>query len=136
VLGIAVMLAFLAWLLGRKGAFNAFFTAAAVGTLPLALSKFLYGLIALAQSSVSEDRAATLLPSSLASIIHAQSPKVMRILSSIDFFHIWAALLIGIGFAAVVGMRRRQGLLVGAALFVATVCVTLGIPAGGQGGGK
>ena len=131
VLGIAVALAVLAWLLGKKGTFQAFFTAAAVGMLPIALSKLLYGLVALVQSSLSEDRAATLVPSSLA-ILHVHSPKLMRILSGIDFFHIWAALLIGIGFAAVVGMRRRQGLLVGASLFLAQLCVFgLGIPAGG-----
>jgi len=131
VLGIAVALAVLAWLLGKKGTFQAFFTAAAVGMLPIALSKLLYGLVALVQSSLSEDRAATLAPSSLA-ILHVHSPKLMRILSGIDFFHIWAALLIGIGFAAVVGMRRRQGLLVGASLFLAQLCVFgLGIPAGG-----
>ena len=131
VLGIAVVLSILAWLLGKKGSFKSFFTAAAVGTLPLALARFLYGLVALVQSSLSEDRAATLLPSTLASVIHAPSPKLMRLLSSVDFFHIWTALLIGVGFAAVVGMRRRQGLIVGASLFLAEVCVALGIPAGG-----
>jgi hypothetical protein len=137
VLGIAVALALLAWLLGRKGTFNGFFTAAAVGMLPLALGRFLYGLVALTQSSLREDRAATLLPSSLAFVFHAQSPKLMRLLSSLDFFHLWAALLVGIGFAAVVGMRRRQGLLVGAALFLAQLGVFgIGLPALTPGGGR
>ena len=129
VLGIALVLSLLAWLLGRKGPFNSFFTAAAVGTLPLALSKFLYGLMALVQSSVSEDRAGNLLPSSLAAVFHAQSPKLMRLLSSLDLFQLWAALLVGIGFAAVVGMRRRQGLWVGLALFLAQLGVFgIGLP--------
>jgi hypothetical protein len=137
VLGIAAALALLAWLLGKKGPFNAFFTAAAVGLLPLALAKFLYGLVALMQTSLSEDRAATLLPSTLASVIHAQSPKLMRVLSSVDFFQLWAALLVGVGFAAVVGMRRRQGLLVGALLFVAQLGVFgIGLPALAGGGGR
>jgi hypothetical protein len=137
VLGIAVALALLAWLLGKKGSFSAFFTAAAVGLLPLALAKFLYGLVALVQTSLSEDRAATLLPSSLAFVIHAQSPKLMRILSSVDFFQLWAALLVGVGFASVVGMRRRQGLLVGALLFVAQLGVFgIGLPALSAGGGR
>ena len=136
VLGIALVLVLLAWLLGKKGAFNSFFTAAAVGTLPLALSRFLYGLVALVQTSLSESRAQTLLPSSLASVFHAQSPKLMRLLSSLDFFSLWAALLVGVGFAAVVGMPRRQGLLVGAALFVAQLGVFgIGIP-GLSGGGR
>jgi hypothetical protein len=137
VLGIALVLALLAWLLGKKGAFNAFFTAAAVGMLPLALARFLYGLVALVQTSLSEDRAATLLPSSLAFVIHAQSPKLMRLLSSLDFFQLWAALLVGVGFAAAVGMRRRQGLLVGAVLFVAQLGVFgIGLPALSGGGGR
>ncbi len=137
VLGIAVVLSLLAWLLGKKGAFNAFFTAAAVGMLPVALAKFLYGLVALVQTSLSEDRAATLLPSSLALVFHPQSPKLMRLFSSLDFFHLWAALLIGVGFAAVVGMRRRQGLFVGAALFLAQLGVFgLGLPGLSPGGGR
>jgi hypothetical protein len=137
VLGIAVALAVLAWLLGKKGTFNAFFTAAAVGLLPLALARFLYGLVALVQTSLSEDRAATLLPSSLAFVVHAQSPKLMRLFSSLDFFQLWAALLVGVGFAAVVGMRRRQGLLIGAVLFVAQLGVFgIGLPALTSGGGK
>jgi hypothetical protein len=137
VLGIAVVLAVLAWLLGKRGTFQGFFTAAAIGTLPLALARFLYGLIALVQSSLSEDRAATLLPSSLASLIHTQSPKLMRLLTSLDFFHLWAALLIGVGFATVVGMRKRQGLLVGACLFLAQLGVFgIGLPALSAGGGQ
>ncbi len=136
VLGIALVLLLLAWLLGKKGTFNSFFTAAAVGTLPLTLSRLLYGLVALVQPSLSESRAQTLLPSSLASVFHAQSPKLMRLLTSLDFFSLWSALLMGVGFATVVGLRRRQGLLVGAALFLAAVGVFgIGIP-GLSGGGR
>jgi Yip1 domain len=137
VLGIAVALSLLAWLLGRKGSFNGFFTAAAVGMLPVTLARFLYGLVALVQTSLSEDRATTLLPSSLAFVFHPHSPKLMRLLSSLDFFHLWAALLVGVGFAAVVGMRRRQGLLVGAGLFLAQLGVFgLGLPGLTGGGGR
>lgn len=137
VLGIALVLALLAWLLGKKGTFQGFFTAAAVGTLPLALARFLYGLVALVQTSLSESRAATLLPSSLASVFHTQSPKLMRLLSSLDFFTLWSALLVGVGFAAVVGMRRRQGLLIGLALFLAQLGVFgIGLPGLSSGGGR
>jgi hypothetical protein len=53
----------------------------------------------------------------------------MRLLSSLDLFQLWAALLVGIGFAAVVGMRRRQGLWVGLALFLAQLGVFgIGLP--------
>lgn len=137
VLGIAVVLAVLAWLLGKKGTFNGFFTAAAVGLLPLALARFLYGLVALVQTSLGEDREATLLPSSLASVIHTHSPKLMRLFSSLEFFSLWAALLVGVGFAAVVGMPRRQGLLVGVVLFAAQLGVFgIGLPALSGGGGQ
>jgi Yip1 domain len=136
VLGIALVLALLAWLLGKKGSFNAFFTAAAVGLLPLALARFLYGLVALVQTSLTEDREDTLLPSALSFVFHPKSPKLMLFLSSLNFFHLWAALLVGIGFAAVVGMRRRQGLLVGALLFFAQIGVfAIGLP-GMSGGGR
>jgi len=61
----------------------------------------------------------------------------MRLLTSLDFFNLWAALLVGLGFAVVVGMRRRQGLLVGACLFVAQLGVFgLGLPGLMGGGGQ
>jgi len=47
VLGIAIALAVIAWLLGRKAPFAALFSASAVGMLPIALQRALWGVVAL-----------------------------------------------------------------------------------------
>jgi hypothetical protein len=137
VLGIAIALAVIAWLLGKKAPFPALFSASAVGMLPIALQRVLWGAVALWQLGVTEERARNLLPSSLGAWIHTGGPKLAGLLGSLDLFHLWAALLIGLGFAAATGMRRRSGLLIGLVLFVAYVGVFgVGVPglAGGGGG--
>jgi Yip1 domain len=140
VLGIAVALAVLAWLLGRKAPFPALFSASAVGMLPVALERALWGLVALWQLGLSEERAKHLLPDSVGAWIHAGSPKLTRLLDSLNLFHLCAALLIGVGFAAATGLSRRKGLWVGVGLFAVLVGVFgLGIPGlvpsgGGPGG--
>jgi len=144
VLGIALVLALVAWLLGKKAPFPALFTASAVGMLPVAVERALWGTVALFQLGVTEDRARHLLPASVGAWVHAGGPKLGRFLDSLDIFHLCAALLIGVGFAAATGMRRRSGLWLGALLFVLFVGVfgvglpglTAGGPPGhGPGGG-
>ena len=57
--------------------------------------------------------------------------------AGLDLFQLLAALLIGVGFAAATGMRRRAGLWVGLALFLAFVGVFgLGLPGMMAGGGQ
>jgi|GEM_PF-293345 len=139
VLGIAVALALVAWLLGKKAPFPALFSASAVGMLPVAVGRALWGLVALSQLGVTEERAGHLLPSSLGAWVHAGGPTMRRLLDSFDLFQLLAALLIGVGFAAATGIRRRTGLWVGFFLFLAFVGVFgVGLPglmAGGPGPG-
>ncbi len=136
VLGIAVALALVAWLLGKKAPFAALFTASAVGLLPVALQRALWGLVALWQIGITEDRARHLLPSSVGAWVHAGGPKLAGFLDALDLFHLLAALLIGLGFAVATGMRRRAGLWVGLALFLAFVGVFgVGLPGLMAGGG-
>jgi hypothetical protein len=136
VLGIAVVLALFAWLLGKKAPFPALFSASAVGMLPIAVQRGLWGLVALFQLGVTEDRARHLLPSSVGAWVHAGGPKLGRLLDSLDLFTLLAALLIGLGFAAATGMRRRAGLWVGLTLFAAFVGVFgVGLPGMMAGGG-
>jgi hypothetical protein len=139
VLGIAVVLALVAWLLGRKAPFPALFSASAVGMLPIALQRLLWGGVALWQLGVTEERAGDLLPSSVGAWVHAGGPKLTGLLHALDLFHLWAALLIGLGFAAATGLRRRSGLWVGLVLFLAYVGVfgagVPGMAGGGPGGG-
>lgn len=137
VLGIAVVLAVVAWLLGRKAPFPALFSAAAVGMLPVALGRALWGMVALWQLGVTEERSGHLLPSSLGAWVHSGGPTLRRFFDSLDLFQLLAALLIGVGFAAATGMRRRAGLWVGLALFLAFVGVFgLGVPGMMAGGGS
>jgi len=137
VLGIAIALAIVAWLLGRKAPFPALFSASAVGMLPVALQKALWGVVALWQLGINEERARHLLPSSVGAWVHVGGPKLAGFLDSLDLFTLAAAVLIGIGFAAATGMRKRSGVLVGLVLFVAYVGVFgVGIPGMVAGGGR
>ena len=136
VLGIAVVLALVAWLLGKKAPFPALFSASAVGMLPVAVERALWGLVALWQLGITEERARHLLTASVGAWIHAGGPKLARLLDSLDLFHLLAALLIGLGFAAATGMRRRAGVWVGLVLFLAFVGVFgVGLPGMMAGGG-
>ncbi|HVP60190.1 MAG TPA: YIP1 family protein [Myxococcaceae bacterium] len=136
VFGIAVVLSLVAWLLGRKAPFAALFSASAVGMLPIALQRALWGVVALWQLGITEQRARHLLPSSLGAWVHAGGPKLAGLLGSLDLFHLLAAALIGLGFAAATGMRRRGGLWVGLVLFLAFVGVFgAGLPGLMAGGG-
>lgn len=129
VLGIAVVLALVAWLLGKKAPFPALFSASAVGMLPVAFGRALWGVVALAQLGITEERARHLLPSSLGAWVHVGGPTLTRVLDSFDLFQLLAALLIGVGFAAATGIRRRSGLWLGFVLFLAFVGVFgVGIP--------
>jgi hypothetical protein len=136
VLGIAIALAVIAWLLGRKAPFPALFSASAVGMLPIALQRALWGVVALWQLGITEERARHLLPSSVGAWVHASGPKLAGLLDSLDLFTFTAALLIGIGFAAATGMRRRDGIWVGLLLFFVHVGVFgVGLPGLAAGGG-
>ena len=135
VLGIAIVLALVAWLLGKKAPFPALFSASAVGLLPVALQRALWGVVALSQLGITEERARHLLPSSLGAWVHS-GPKLSGLLDSLDLFQLAAALLIGVGFAAATGIRRRSGMWVGLVLFAAYVGVFgVGIPGLVGGGG-
>jgi len=136
VLGIAIGLALIAWLLGKKAPFPALFSASAVGMLPVALQRALWGVVALWQLGITEERAKHLLPSSVGAWVHAGGPKMAGLLDALDLFTFSAAILIGIGFAAATGMRRRSGIWVGLLLFLIHVGVFgVGLPGLAAGGG-
>jgi hypothetical protein len=124
----AVALKVTAWLLGRKLLFAHAFTTAAVAFLPIAVFHLLFGVVALKQSVVVVAQAATLLPSSLAAWMPSAAPKVARALGAVDFFNLWAAALMGLGFAAGVKWRAPKGLLVGLMLYAMIAAVTIAAP--------
>ncbi len=136
VLGIAVVLALVAWLLGKKAPFPALFSASAVGMLPVAFGRALWGLVALC--AARSHRGAGAAP--LALVARGVGPRrwtdadpAPRLARSLPAPGRRCSS--GVGFAAATGMRRRSGLWVGLALFLAFVGVFgVGIPGMMSGG--
>ncbi|HEY8211286.1 MAG TPA: YIP1 family protein [Myxococcaceae bacterium] len=134
LLGVALKLT--AWLLDRKAPFARCFTAGALAFLPLSVGRLALALVTISQASVSDRQMATLLPSSLAVVFPSLSPAAARAASAADFFALWSAALLGLGFSAATGLSRVRGLLVGVLLYALYVGVfLLGIPGMGTGGG-
>jgi hypothetical protein len=124
----AVALKITAWLLGKKLLFAHAFTTAVIAFAPIAVFHLLFGVVALKQSVVVVEQAATLLPSSLAAWMPGTAPKVARALGEVDFFNLWAAALLGLGFAAGVKWRAPKGLLVGLFLYALIAAVAVAAP--------
>ena len=128
VLLMAVSLKLLAWLMGRKSEFGALFTSAAVAMLPLALYYLLTAIVSLRQDVIAPSQAGNLFTSSLAPFFAEASPGKGRVLAAIDFFNLWSAGLLGLGFAASVKLAPWRGVLLGLllyALFAAAILVGL-----------
>src|SRR6266849_6666396 len=97
--------------------------------LPIALVHLLFGICALRQFSVTDAQMPYILPSSLAAAFPGVSPVVQRLLSGIDLFNIWSAVLLGLGFSAASGMQRGRAIVLGLGLYAAYVGVfLLGLP--------
>ena len=136
VLAIAIALKLLSWLLGKKAPFGACFTTAALAMLPLALYFLLSAVIALRQDVVVPAQAGKLLVSSIAGFFDSNGPLKSRLLATVDFFNLWAAALLGLGFAATTKLSARRGLLAGLVLYLLFAsAVLVGLP-GLLGGGK
>lgn len=137
VLMLAVAVKLTGWFIGRPAPFPKAFTTAAVALLPIALYYLLFSAVVLFQHSVSEQMRETLVPASLAQLIDAGSPKVARVLGAVDFFNLWSAVLLGLGFSHASGMRRGRAIALGLVLYLMYAGVFLvGLPAlsGGRGG--
>jgi len=138
ILFLAIALKITAWLIGRKALFARAFTVAAITMLPLAVYHLVLAVSAFSQGSLSPKMVEELVPSSLAAVVHA-SPVAARALATLDFFNLWAALLMGLGFSSATQLAPWKGLLVGVVLYVLFACaVFIGLPglmAGGPGGG-
>jgi hypothetical protein len=125
---IAVALKVTAWLLGRKLLFAHAFTVATVAFLPVAIFHVVFAAVALKQSVVVISQAANLLPSSLAAWAPDTGSRLARVLGAVDFFNLWAAALLGLGFAKGVQWSAPKGLLVGLFLYVLVAAVTVAAP--------
>jgi hypothetical protein len=135
VLVLAVVLKFTAWLFDRKAAFNLCFTAAAVALLPVALYHLVYAATAYYQLALVESQLETLLPSSLRAFFPGAEPKLARVYGAVDFFNLWSAGLLGLGFSAASGMSKGRSLAVGFTLYLLFAgVVMIGLPGMGGGG--
>lgn len=126
---IALVLQLSAWMLGQRTGFSKFFSVASLSLLPVALFHLLFGICALRQFSVSDATYALILPSSLAAAFPNAAPPLQGLLSAVDLFNIWSAVLLGFGFSAASGMKRGRAVLLGLGLYAAYVGVFLvGVP--------
>lgn len=129
VLAVAVALKVLAWLIGREALLADAWAAACVAMLPIALSFCLGGLAALTHDALTPAQVSQLLPSSLAAVVGDVGPKLKRVVDAVDFFAIWAALLLGLGFATASQLKPRAGVLYGLLLWVLySAAFQVGIP--------
>lgn len=137
ILFLAIALKVTAWLIGRKALFARAFTVAALTMLPLAVYHLVLAAAAFGQGSLSPKMVEALVPTSLAAVLQA-SPVAARALAAVDFFNLWAALLMGLGFSAATQLAPWRGLLLGLFLYLLFACaVFIGLPglmAGGPGG--
>ena len=129
LLGAAIAVKFAAWLIGRSTPFKLCLSTVAVAMLPIAVSKVAFGVVALFQLSLTPMQLPMLLPSSLAVLAHG-SPKLLHALSGIDFFSLWATVLLGLGFAKASGLSRTRALIFAFVLYACFVGVAhIGLPA-------
>ena len=134
LLFIAVALKLAAWLLGAKAPFGKCFTAAAVAMLPIALYHLLFAVVAFHQLGVTLAQAKTLVPSSLLALSPDAAPKLARFLGAVDFFSLWSAALLGLGFAQAAEMKKGRALVVGFVLYAMYAAVFLVALPGLSGG--
>jgi len=129
VLVLASVLKFSGWLFGTPATFVKCFSAASLSMLPVALLHLILGASFLRQIGLTDAQAQQLVPSNLAFFMPRASPTAAKILSSLDFFKLWSAALLGLGFAAASGMRRQRAFLLGFALYGMYVAIfSIGIP--------
>ncbi|MCY1047313.1 YIP1 family protein [Corallococcus sp. bb12-1] len=131
VLLLACILWVCAWLFSRPASFGQLMAAAAVALLPIALYHLIYAVCASFQYSLTDLRAARLVPSNL-SLLSGLTPKMERVLRGVDFFNLWSVGLLGVGFSTATGMRLGRSLLLALVLYAMYAGIFfIGLPAGG-----
>lgn len=143
VLLLAVALKVAAWLVGRKAAFADLFTVAALSTLPVAVLRAVELAAALRLDVVTPKMAEALVPTSLKHWgIASSGPALERVATAVDAINLWAALLLGLGFAAASKWSRGKGVVFGVLLYVLfAAAFYVGLPGllpqdGPPGGGR
>jgi hypothetical protein len=130
---IAAALKLLGWLTGRSGTFGRCLSAAAIALLPICVYYLVFALVASRSPGLARSQVDSLVPSSLAAVVHA-GPRVTRALATVDFFNLWSAVLLGLGFAAATGGSRLRGIGWGLALYAGYAAVVIVALPGVMGG--
>lgn len=152
------------WLAGGRATFAESFTVICLALLPVAVAQGVTLAAALNQRVIAPRAVPHLVPSSLGAVLeagvqgsaeavgkggpegrgaaaaapgHAWKPQARAsLLGLADFFHLWSALLLGLGFAAATRRARWQAVPLGLVLYFVTVAaVTIGLPGLAEGGG-
>jgi Yip1 domain len=136
----ALVLKIVGWVLGRKVLYAEALTTVGLALIPAALFHLILAAVALKQPVIVPSMIASLLPSSLADVASFQDagPKALKVLKAFDFFNLWGAGLLGLGFAQAAKWRPWQGLVFGAvvyALFAGAFLIGLPALAAGAGPG-
>jgi len=144
-----VALWFWSWLLAGKATFVRSFTVICLALWPFCCAETVTLASALRQTSLSPRMAKELVPSSLAALVAppvpveaagppsktVTSPRAWKangprdLLGLVDFFHVWASMLVGLGLAAAAGLSRRTAVPAGMiAYFVVLAATAVGLP--------
>lgn len=135
------------WLLGGKATFLRCLTAVTLTLWPFCCSQAVTLASALRQPALSPRMASELVPSSVAALVEKQ-PEASRgppakdgpqpawkpiapraLLGLVDFFHLWAALLFGLGLSAAANLPKRRAVPAGVLVYVAVfAALTVGLP--------
>jgi hypothetical protein len=144
----AVGVWFCSWLLAGKATFVRSFTVVCLALWPSCCAQAVTLASALRQTSLSPRMARELVPSSLAALVSPpaddassapskpQRPQrawkvngPRELLGLVDFFHVWASILVGLGLAAAAGLSRRTAVPAGMiAYFVVLAATAVGLP--------
>jgi hypothetical protein len=129
VFAVTLALRLAAYVFGKSTTMASCFSAAALGLLPLAVGWLALAMSASFQPVLSPKLVENLVPSSLASWLSPQGPVVGRIFQALEVFNLWAALLVGLGWAAATKASQLRGAGVGLLLyFLFAASVLVGAP--------
>jgi hypothetical protein len=136
LVAISLFMKFVAWLWGRSAKWSSCLAATAIGFLPIALYHLILALALLRQVGVKPDDVAALVPTNLTALAEEGRVVLTRALSMIDFFNLWSATMLGLGFAQAASMPRGRAVVLWVGiylLFAAALFIGLpGIAGGGQ----
>ena len=118
VLGLAMLLSLVSWILRARITWSGALTIATVAATPMLLYFVIRVALAWARPPMSQADFASFVPSAVT--LSGDGP-LARAAKGIEFFRLWAAFLIGLGWSAQTRWSMKKSMFLIAALFVAYV---------------